>query len=399
MVARYGKVVPCGFAPRDQRRRHAPLYRGRRYDGAMAGSTFGTLFRVTTFGESHGPAVGCIVDGCPPGIPIAEEDIQHDLDRRRPGQSRITTQRREGDIVRILSGIHEGVTTGTPVALVVENTDQRSKDYSELKDLFRPSHADFTYHAKYDGIRDWRGGGRASYREAIGRVAAGALARRLLALRHNIEIVGYVRSIADIEGVVDRARVDEGAVEAQITRCPDPDASARMVEAIEAARRDGDSLGGVVELVARGVPAGLGEPVFDKLTADLAHALMSLPATRGFEIGEGFGATTLRGTTHNDAFTMADGRVRTVTNRSGGIQGGISNGEDIVLRVAFKPTATIHAAQETVTVGGEAATFQAKGRHDPCVLPRAVAAVEAMVALVLADHALRQQAIQTSSTH
>ncbi|MFM7322611.1 MAG: chorismate synthase [Armatimonadota bacterium] len=360
----------------------------------MAGSTFGTLFRVTTFGESHGPAVGCIVDGCPPGIPITEDEIQHDMDRRRPGQSRITTQRREGDVVRILSGVHEGITTGTPVAMVVENTDQRSKDYSELKDLFRPSHADFTYHVKYDGIRDWRGGGRASYREAIGRVAAGALARKLLGLRHGIEIVGYVRRIGGIEAMVDRATVREADVDAQITRCPDPAASERMVEAIETARREGDSLGGVVELVARGVPAGLGEPVFDKLTADLAHALMSLPATRGFEIGEGFGATDLRGTTHNDAFEMRDGAVRTRTNRSGGIQGGISNGEDIVLRVAFKPTATINASQQTVTVDGEPAVFEAKGRHDPCVLPRAVAAVEAMVALVLADHALRQQAIQ-----
>lgn len=359
----------------------------------MAGSTFGTLFRVATFGESHGPAVGCIVDGCPPGIPITEDEIQHDLDRRRPGQSRITTQRREGDAVRILSGVHEGVTTGTPVALVVENTDQRSKDYSELKDLFRPSHADYTYHVKFDGIRDWRGGGRASYREAIGRVAAGAIARKYLRLRHGIEIVGYVLRIGGIEGAVDRSTVCESDVDARITRCPDDAASERMIEAIETARREGDSLGGVVELVARGVPAGLGEPVFDKLTADLAHALMSLPATRGFEIGEGFAAAELRGTTHNDAFTVEEGRVRTTTNRSGGIQGGISNGEDVVLRVAFKPTATIHAPQHTVTIDGEPAVFQAKGRHDPCVLPRAVAAVEAMVALVLADHALRQRAI------
>lgn len=359
----------------------------------MAGSTFGTLFRVTTFGESHGPAVGCIVDGCPPGIALTPEMVQHDLDRRRPGQSRITTQRREGDVVEILSGVFDAVTTGTPIGMTVPNTDQRSKDYSELKDLFRPSHADYTYHAKYGGVRDWRGGGRASYREAIGRVAAGAVARQLLRARHGVEIVGYVLQIADIRGAVDRETVDEAQVDAQITRCPDPEASERMVAAIEQARRDGDSLGGIVEAVVRGVPAGLGEPVFDKLTADLAHALMSLPATRGFEIGEGFGSVALRGTQHNDPFTMEDGRVRARPNRSGGIQGGISNGEDIVVRVAFKPTATIHAAQETVTTDGEPTTFQAKGRHDPCVLPRAVAAVEAMMALVLADHSLRQRAI------
>lgn len=358
----------------------------------MAGSTFGTLFRVTTFGESHGPAVGCILDGCPPGIAINEALIQHDLDKRRPGQSRITTQRKEGDTVEILSGVFEGVTTGTPIALQVRNTDQRSKDYSELKDLFRPSHADFTYHAKYGGTRDWRGGGRASYREAIGRVAAGAVARQLLRQRFGAEVVGYVLQIADIRGSVDQATVTETQVEEHITRCPDPIASEKMIAAIEQARRDGDSLGGIVECVVRNVPAGLGEPVFDKLTATLAHALMSLPATRGFEIGEGFGSALLRGTTHNDAFQMREGRVRTKTNHAGGIQGGISNGEDIILRVAFKPTATIHAPQETVTVDGEPTVFQAKGRHDPCVLPRAVAAVEAMVALVLADHALLQQA-------
>ncbi len=359
----------------------------------MAGSTFGTLFRTTTFGESHGPAVGCIVDGCPAGIALDPSLVQHDLDRRRPGQSRITTQRREGDTVEILSGVFDGTTTGTPIAMVVANTDQRSKDYSELKDLFRPSHADYTYHAKYGGHRDWRGGGRASYREAIGRVAAGAVARQFLRTRHDVEIVGYVLEIGGIRGTIDRALVDEGTVDEFITRCPDASASEAMVAAIEQARRDGDSLGGIVETIVRGVPAGWGEPVFDKLTADLAHALMSLPATRGFEIGDGFESTRLRGTTHNDAFEMRDGAVHTRTNHSGGIQGGISNGEDIVLRVAFKPTATINAAQETVTVDGEPTVFQAKGRHDPCVLPRAVAGVEAMVALVLADHALRQRAV------
>lgn len=359
----------------------------------MAGSSFGTLFRTSTFGESHGIGVGCIVEGCPPGIPLTEEIIQKELDKRRPGQSKLTTQRREGDTVEILSGVFEGQTMGTPIGLLVRNEDQRSKDYSELKDLYRPSHADFTYEAKY-GVRDWRGGGRASYREAVGRVAAGAVARQFLSVTYGIELVGYVLQIADLRGTIDQNTVSEADVEANPTRCPDPIVAEQMVTAIEQARKDGDSLGGIVELVARNVPAGLGEPVFDKLTADLAHAVMSLPATRGFEIGEGFAATTLRGTTHNDAFETRDGRVRTRTNHSGGIQGGISNGEDIILRVAFKPTATIHAAQETVTTTGDPTIFQAKGRHDPCVLPRAVAGVEAMVALVLADHALRQRAIR-----
>jgi len=357
----------------------------------MAGSTFGTLFRVTTWGESHGPAVGCVVDGCPPGLPLSEADLQPDLDRRRPGQSRLTTQRREGDEVEILSGVFEGATTGTPISLLVRNRDARSQDYSELAELYRPSHADFTYQAKY-GRRDPRGGGRASYREAVGRVAAGAVARKLLATRHGTEIVGYVRQVADIVGPAALATLTQADVEASLVRCPDAAASERMVAAIEEARRDGDSLGGVVELVARGVPAGLGEPVFDKLTALLAHALMSLPASRGFEVGEGFGSVLLRGSTHNDAFVMREGAVGTETNRSGGVQGGISNGEPLVLRVAFKPTATIMRDQRTVNTRGEEVVFKAKGRHDPCVLPRAVAAVEAMVALVLADLALRQEA-------
>lgn len=357
----------------------------------MAGSTFGTLFRVTTWGESHGPAVGCVVDGCPPSVPLTAALIQRDLDRRRPGQSRLTTQRKEGDEVEILSGLFEGVTTGTPISMLVRNQDQRSRDYSEMKELYRPSHADYTYEAKF-GVRDYRGGGRASYREAIGRVAAGAVARQLLSQRCGTEIVAYVKQVADIVGSADLDRVTADEVDASLVRCPDPDASEQMIAAIDAARKSGDSLGGVVELVARSVPAGLGEPVFDKLTADLAHALMSLPATRGFEVGEGFAATRLRGSTHNDPFEIREGRVRTRTNRSGGIQGGISNGENIVLRVAFKPTATIMQEQDTVTRSGEAVSFRAKGRHDPCVLPRAVAAVEAMVALVLADHLLRQTA-------
>ncbi len=313
------------------------------------------------------------------------------MDRRRPGQSRITTQRKEGDEVEILSGVFNGVSTGTPIAMMLRNEDQRSKDYGDMMDLYRPSHADYTYEAKY-GVRDWRGGGRASYREAAGRVAAGAVARALLVQRAQIEIVGYVLQVTDIRGVVDTATVSRQMVEANIVRCPDAAAAEQMITAIDQARRDGDSLGGIVEMVARNVPPGLGEPVFDKLTADLAKAMMSLPASRGFEIGEGFGSVTMRGSTHNDPFVMREGRVRTTTNHSGGVQGGISNGETIVLRVAFKPTATIMQEQQTVTRTGEPATLKAKGRHDPCVLPRAVAAVEAMAAITLADHYLRQQA-------
>jgi len=357
----------------------------------MAGSSFGTLFRLSTWGESHGPGVGCVVDGCPPGIAISRAEIQADLDRRRPGQSRLTSQRQEGDEVEILSGIFEGVTAGTPIAMLVRNTDARPQDYDELKEIYRPSHADYTYQAKY-GFRDHRGGGRASYREAIGRVAGGAVARQLLRQRCTAEIVAYVLQVSDIRGEIDRATVSREAVEAEITRCPDPEASRRMAEAIEEARKTGDSLGGVVEAVARGVPAGLGEPVFDKLTADLAKALMSMPAARAFEVGSGLSSVVMRGSTHNDPFVMKEGRVGTTTNYSGGIQGGISNGEDIVVRVAFKPTATIMRDQQTVNRRGEDVTFRARGRHDPCVLPRAVATVEAMIALVLADHFLRQQA-------
>lgn len=357
----------------------------------MAGSTFGTLFRISTWGESHGPSVGCVVDGCPAGLELTEAEIQVELDRRRPGQSRITTQRQEGDRVEILSGTFEGRTTGTPIGLLIRNTDARSKDYSEMKELYRPSHADYTWSAKF-GVRDYRGGGRASYREAAGRVAGGAVARKLLSERCGAEIVGYVLQVAELRAQVDADTVTRHDVEASITRCPDAAMADRMVEAIDQARRDGDSLGGVVEVVARGVPAGLGEPVFDKLTADLAKALMSLPATRGFEVGSGFDSVRMRGSAHNDPFYMEGERVRTRSNRSGGIQGGISNGENIVLRVAFKPTATVMREQETVSTSGEAVIFKAKGRHDPCVLPRAVAAVEAMVALVLADHYLRQSA-------
>jgi chorismate synthase len=354
-------------------------------------SSFGTLFRIATFGESHGPGVGVVVDGCPPRLPISLEEIQAELDRRKPGQSRLTTQRREADTVEILSGVREGVTLGTSIALLVRNADQRSKDYSEMAEKFRPSHADYTYQAKY-GVRAWEGGGRASARETIGRVAAGAIARKWLAVTHGIEIVAWVASVHDVEAQVDSAQVGREHVEAHITRCPDPGAAARMETAIDAARKAGDSLGGVVAAVARRVPAGWGEPVFDKLDADLAKAMLSLPACKGFESGSGFAGTRLRGSEHNDAFYRGDdGKPRTRTNHSGGIQGGISNGEDILVRVAFKPTATILREQETVDEKFEDTTIAARGRHDPCVLPRAVPIVEAMMALVLVDHALRQR--------
>ena len=356
------------------------------------GSSFGQLFRISTFGESHGGAVGVILEGCPPRLTLDLAAIQAELDRRRPGQSRITTPRREDDRVEILSGLLDGVTLGTPIALVVRNQDQRPQDYKEMEVAFRPSHADATYQAKY-GIQARSGGGRASARETIGRVAAGAIAKQLLAHVAGTEVIAWVRRIHTIEASIDPATVSLEAVEANIVRCPDSASAERMIERIEAIGREGDSCGGVIECVVRNPPVGLGMPVFDKLEADLAKALMSLPATKGFEIGSGFGGTLLMGSEHNDAFLPSeDGRLRTATNNSGGIQGGISNGEVIQLKVAFKPTATIRKAQATITASGEATTLAAKGRHDPCVLPRAVPMVEAMVALVLADHLLRQQA-------
>lgn len=356
------------------------------------GSSTGQLFRISTFGESHGGAVGVVVDGCPPRMEISAQEIQRELDRRRPGQSRFTTPRQEEDRVEILSGVFEGRTLGTPIAMIVRNKDARPSAYEEMKDLYRPSHADYTYEAKY-GIRDWQGGGRASARETIGRVAAGALARKLLREQFGAEVVGWVQQVHDVEAKVDASRVALAEVEASLVRCPDAAASAEMEKRIDAARDRGDSLGGVVECIARGVPAGLGEPVFDKLEADLAKALMSLPASKGFEIGSGFGGTRLTGSEHNDPFVPGeDGRPHTTTNRSGGVQGGISNGEPIQLRVAFKPTATIRIEQNTVDREGRATKLAAQGRHDPCVLPRAVPIVEAMVCLVLADHWLRQRA-------
>jgi len=357
------------------------------------GSSFGQLFRISTFGESHGGGVGVVIDGCPPRIALSEADIQRELDRRRPGQSSIVSTRNEADRCEILAGIFEGKTLGTPIAILVRNEDARPEAYREMKDTFRPSHADFTYEAKY-GIRNWQGGGRASALETIGRVAAGAVARRVLtALFPGFEVVTYVTHVYDIAATVDSQTVTCAAVEANVVRCPDEAAASRMIAAIEQARAEGDSLGGIIAGVIRGVPPGLGEPVFDKLEADLAKAMLSLPATKGFEIGSGFAAAAMKGSEHNDSFEMRDDKVRTTTNRSGGVQGGISNGENILFRVVFKPTATIARPQQTVTTEKTETTFASRGRHDPCVLPRAVPMVEAMAALVLCDHALRHRAI------
>ncbi len=355
------------------------------------GSTFGQLFRVTTFGESHGGGVGVIIDGCPPRLPLDLAEIQRELDRRRPGQSKITTPRNESDTCEILSGVFQGQTTGTPIALLVRNQDARSQDYDEMAVKYRPSHADATYDAKY-GIRNWQGGGRSSARETIGRVAAGAIAKKILKQVAGVEIIGYVKRIQHLEGEINSDTVTLEQVESNIVRCPDSQCAEQMIDLIDQIRRQKDSLGGIVECVARHVPKGLGEPVFDKLEADLAKAVMSLPASKGFEIGSGFAGTLLTGSEHNDEFYVDDqGNWRTRTNRSGGIQGGISNGENIIIRAAFKPTATIGKEQATVSKTGEATTLAAKGRHDPCVLPRAVPMVEAMVALVLCDHLLRFQ--------
>ncbi|PZD73795.1 Chorismate synthase [Acaryochloris thomasi RCC1774] len=356
------------------------------------GNTFGHLFRITTFGESHGGGVGVVIDGCPPMLAISEAEIQVELDRRRPGQSRITTPRKEADTCEIVSGVFQGQTLGTPITILVRNKNTRPQDYSEMAQVYRPSHADATYDAKY-GVRNWQGGGRSSARETIGRVAAGAIAKKILAQIAGVEIIGYVKRIKDLEAEIDPEQVTLEAVESNILRCPNAEAAEQMIEIIDQARKDANSLGGVVECVARQVPIGLGSPVFDKLEADLAKGVMSLPASKGFEIGSGFAGTRLTGIEHNDEFyTDETGRIRTVTNRSGGIQGGISNGENIVLRAAFKPTATIGKSQKTVNQAGEETTLAAKGRHDPCVLPRAVPMVEAMVALVLCDHLLRNEA-------
>lgn len=354
------------------------------------GSSFGQSFRITTWGESHGPSVGVVVDGCPARVRIDLASIQAELDRRRPGQSKIVTQRQEADEVEILSGVLDGMTLGTPIALMVRNADHRSRDYDEMKEKYRPSHADFAYDQKF-GIRAWSGGGRASARETIGRVAAGAIAKSILAT-FGVEIVAWVAKVQHLTATVDPLAVSRAEVEANIVRCPDAAVAEAMIAHIEAVRKDGDSVGGVVGCVARGVPAGWGEPIFDKLEADLAKAMLSLPACKGFEIGGGFGMTDFRGSQVNDEFYAECGRVGTYSNQSGGIQGGISNGMPIVFRAAFKPTATILREQRTITTSLENTTLTGRGRHDPCVLPRAVPIVEAMAALVLVDHALRQRA-------
>lgn len=353
-------------------------------------NSFGKLFKITTWGESHGPAVGVVIDGCPPRIPLEAGEIQAELDRRRPGQSDIVTPRKEADQVEILSGVFEGQTTGTPLSLLVRNADQRPGAYDEMKEKFRPSHADFTYATKY-GIRDHRGGGRSSARETIGRVAAGAIAKKLLG---GVQVRAFIRQVHDItmpeDALAEFPTLE--AIEATPVRCPDPATAEAMIERIKEVRSAGDSVGGVIECRVQGLPVGLGEPVFDRLEADLAKAMLSLPATKGFEVGSGFAGTGLKGSEHNDLFEQRDGEVRTRSNRSGGVQGGISNGEELVFRVAFKPTATILQAQATVDTAGEETELMGRGRHDPCVVPRAVPIVEAMTALVLVDHWMRHHA-------
>jgi chorismate synthase len=355
-------------------------------------STFGTLFRTTTFGESHGKAVGAIVDGCPSNLPLTEADIQPQLDRRRPGQSALTTPRDEADLVTILSGTENGVTLGTPITLSVNNRDQRPGDYGNMSGVPRPSHADYTYLMKY-GVKASSGGGRSSARETIGRVAAGAIAEKWLKTRFgDVSIVAFVSSVGKISAPeIDVEGLTRDLVDANLVRCPDAETAQRMIAAIEKVRDEKDSLGGTLTCICRGFPAGLGEPVFDKLEAKLAQAMLSIPAVKGFEIGSGFSGALMRGSQHNDAFIQKGDRLGTKTNYSGGVQGGISNGEPVVFRIAIKPVATIGLAQDTADLDGHPVTLEAKGRHDPCVLPRAIPIVEAMAALVLADAALRQE--------
>ena len=356
----------------------------------MPGNSFGELFRITTAGESHGIGNTVIIDGCPPGIPFSEEDIQPDLDRRRPGQSSIVTQRQEGDKAQITAGVFEGKTTGTSIAIFVPNTDQRSKDYSNIKDKYRPGHADYTFDAKY-GFRDYRGGGRSSVRESIGRVAAAALAKKLLD-QYGIKVVGFVKQIGDIIAEPDIENLTIEKVEENIVRCPDADAAEKMIDLIKEVRKDQDSIGGTSEIIATGLPPGLGEPVFDKLKSDLAKALLSIPAVTGFEYGAGFKVATMRGSENNDIFESKDGKVSTSTNNHGGMLGGISSGEPLLLRVAIKPTSSLSREQKTVNQDGEETVLSTKGRHDPCLLPRFVPIGEAMVILVIADHLLRWRA-------
>jgi chorismate synthase len=354
-------------------------------------NSYGTLFRITTFGESHGPSIGVIIDGCPAGLPVDEAFIQSELDRRKPGQSKITTQRKEDDTFKILSGVFENTTTGTPIAIVIENQDQRSKDYSHLAEAFRPSHADYTYEAKY-GIRDHRGGGRSSARETAARVAAGAIAKLLLK-KSGIEINAFVSCVGDIEAP-HYTSLDLSKTEDNIVRCPDAATAEKMIALIDQVRLDRDTIGGIVTGVIRNVPVGLGEPVFDKLHAELGKAMLGINAVKGFEYGSGFEGIKLRGSQHNDEFYQEGRRIRTKTNRSGGIQGGITNGEDIYFNVAFKPVATIMQDQASVDKSGNEVTISGKGRHDPCVVPRAVPIVESMAALVMADFLLRSRTVR-----
>ncbi|MDZ7608817.1 MAG: chorismate synthase [Cyclobacteriaceae bacterium] len=347
------------------------------------GNSYGRKFRITTFGESHGPAIGVIIDGCPAGLPIDEEYIQNELDRRKPGQSRITTQRQEADKAMILSGVFEGKSTGTPIAMVIHNEDQKSKDYSHIADKFRPSHADFTYQEKY-GIRDYRGGGRSSARETAARVAAGAIAKMLLKSR-GIQVHAYVSQVGTIALGKSYAELDLSLTDTNIVRCPDATIAEKMIALIDETRKNQDTIGGIVSCVITGTPAGLGEPVFDKLHAELGKAMLGINAVKGFEYGSGFDGVKMKGSEHNDLFEMKEGHPATKTNHSGGIQGGISNGQDIYFNVAFKPVATIMQDQESIDVHGNTTTVSGKGRHDPCVVPRAVPIVEAMAALVIAD--------------
>ncbi|CAA6660058.1 unnamed protein product [Spirodela intermedia] len=374
-----------------QRRGASP----RKLEIQATGNNFGKYFQVSTSGESHGGSVDCIISGCPPRLPLSEADVQFELDRRRPGQSRITTPRKETDTCRINSGIADGVTTGTAISISVPNKDQRGHDYAEMSKAYRPSHADATYDWKY-GVRSIQGGGRSSARETIGRVAAGAVAKKILKMKTGTEVLAYVSQVHKVvlpEGLIDHESVTQEQVESNIVRCPDPEYAQKMIDAIDVVRVRGDSVGGVVTCIVRNVPRGLGAPVFDKLEADLAKAVMSLPATKGFEFGSGFGGTFMTGSEHNDEFYVDEnGRTRTRTNRSGGIQGGISNGETIYMRVAFKPTSTISKKQNTVTRDGNETQLIARGRHDPCVVPRAVPMVEAMVALVVVDQLMAHMA-------
>ncbi len=359
----------------------------------MSGNLFGSVFRITTWGESHGPALGVVIDGCPSGLKISEKDIQKELNRRKPGQSNITTSRKEDDKLEILSGIFEGHTTGTPISLIIKNKDHASKDYSELADKYRPSHADYTYDVKY-GFRDHRGGGRASARETAGRVAAGAIAKKFLKTSAKVEILAYVKQIREIRSDVKLEKLKASQIESNAVRCPDAKAAKKMIALIEKMKKTGDSVGGIIECVIRNVPAGLGSPVFNKLDARLGQAMLSIPATKGFEIGSGFDAILMTGSQHNDPLLKKGRKVVTKSNNAGGVVGGISNGMDIVFRVAFKPTATIFKSQKTLTKGGKATKLKMSGRHDPCVLPRAVPIVEAMAALVLTDEHLIQKTVK-----